>query len=186
MKILNIHSFYEALDQEILSVSVSAMKIGWRMYVAIMQMGSLIVSSKAFQKLRIVELYVLQRKVIQGSNKVNELMRDFIDSQVKDIGAEAYLDPPVVKYHKPGFLHNLTLTDECLKQANPGYLTYIEGILRCKKNRSREDLDAAELIYAFRLNHASYSKSELKRTMRYYLKSVMILNAEKGMIPEDI
>ena len=43
-------------------------------------------------------------------------MRSFIEDKIKDIGVEAFQEPPVVKYYKPSTLHNMTLSDECLDQ----------------------------------------------------------------------
>ena len=80
-----------------MSVSVSAQKNGWMMYINFLNSGSKLLSTKIFKKLNIVELFVLMRKVIKGGSKVNELMRSFIEDKIKDIGVEAFHDPPVVK-----------------------------------------------------------------------------------------
>ena len=99
------------------------------------------------------------QKVIKGGGKVNELMTSFIEDKIKDIGVEAFHDPPVVKYCKPSTLYNMTLSDECLDR-----IKYVEGHLRCKGNRTAQDLAAVELLYAFRLNRAvGVSSATLKR-----------------------
>ena len=61
---------------------------------------------------------MLMRKAVKGGHKVNELMRNPIEEKIKNIGVEAFLDPPVVKYYKPSTLHNMTLTDECLDRSH--------------------------------------------------------------------
>ena len=55
------------------------------------------------------------RKVIKGGARINELMRSFIEDKIKEIGVEAFQEPHVVKYYKPSTLHNMTLSDECLR-----------------------------------------------------------------------
>ena len=131
----NIHTFYEKLDEQVTSISVSAQKNGWMMYINFINTGSRLLSTRSFKKLNIVELFVLMRKVIKGGHKVNELMRSFIEEKIKSIGVEAFIDPPVVKYYKPSTLHNMTLTDECLERSHLEFMKYVEGQLRCKENR---------------------------------------------------
>ena len=90
----NIHIFYEKLDEEVTSVSMSARKNGWMLYINFINLGSRLLSTKSFKTLNIVELFVLMRKVINGGHKVNELMRSLIEEKIKNIGVEAFLDPP--------------------------------------------------------------------------------------------
>ena len=113
---------------------MSAQKTGWMMYINFINSRSMLLSTKSFKKLNIVELYVLMRKVIKGESKVNELMRSFIEEKIKDISVEAFQDPPVVKYYKPSTLHNMTLSDECLDISHLKFIKYVEGHLRCKGN----------------------------------------------------
>ena len=89
---------------------------------------------------------MLMRKMIEGGHKVNELMRSFIQEKIKNIGVEALLDPPVVKYYKPSNLHNMTLTDESLDRSHLEFIKYMESQLRCKENRTDQDLVAAEML----------------------------------------
>ena len=119
---------------------MSAQKTGWMMYINFFNSGSKLLSTKSFKKLNIVELYVLIRKVIKGGSKVNELMRSFIEDKIKDIGVEAFHDPPVVKYYKPSTLHNMTVSDECLDRRHMEFIKYVEGRLRSKGNITDQDL----------------------------------------------
>ena len=106
----------------------------------------------------------MMRKVIKGGNKVNELMRSFIEDKIKDIGVEAFHDPPVVKYYKPSTLHNMTVSDKCLDRSHLEFIKYVEGQLKCKSNRTDQDRATTELLYAFRLNRAvGVSSSTLKK-----------------------
>ena len=61
----NIHVFYKKLDELVTSVSLSAQKTGWMMYINFINSGSKLLSTKSFKKLNIVELYVMMRKVNQ-------------------------------------------------------------------------------------------------------------------------
>ena len=81
---------------------------------------------------------------------MNELMRSFIEEIIKEISVEAFQNPPVVKYYKPSTLHNMTLSDQCLDGSHLEFIKHVEGQLRCKRNRTDQDLAAAELLYAFR------------------------------------
>ena len=137
--------------------------------------------------MNIVELFVLMRKVIKGGGKVNELMRSFIEEKIKEISVEAFQDPPVVKYYKPSTLHNMTLSDECLDISHLEFIKYVEGQLRCKANRSSQDLAAAEVLYAFRLNRAiKVSVSTLKRESRLYLKPVYTMKEDGLEVLEQV
>ena len=158
---------------------MSAQKNGWMMYINFLNSGSKLLSTKSFKKLNIVELFVLMRKVIKGSSKVNELIKSYIEEKIKDINVEAFLDPPVVKYYKPSTLHNMTLSDECLDRSHLKFMKYVEGQLKCKDKITDQDLIAAELLYAFRLNRAmGVSSSTLKKESRYYLKPVFAISAD--------
>ena len=171
----DIHVFYDKFDELVTSVSVSAQKTGWMMYINFSNSGSKLLSTKSFKKLNIMELFVLMRKVIKGGNKVNELMRSLIEEKIKEISVEAFQSPPVVKYYKPSTLHNMTLSDECLDRSHLEFMKYVEGQLRCKSNRTDQDLAAAELLYAFRINRAiGVSSSALKKESRFYLKPVYV------------
>ena len=112
----NIHTFYETFSDQVTSVSMSAQKTGWMMFINFKDSGSKLLSTKSFKKMNIVELFVLMRKVIKGGGKVNELMRSFIQEKIKEISVEAFQEPLVVKYYKPSTLNNMTLSDECLDQ----------------------------------------------------------------------
>ena len=170
-----------------MSVSVSAQKSGWMMYIKFKDSGSKILSIKSFKKLNIVELFVLMKKVIKGGSKVYELMRSHIEEKIKDISVEAIQDPPVVKYYKPSTFHNMTLSDECLDRSHLEFIKYVEGQLRCKANKSSQDIAAAEKLYAFRLNRAiKVSVSTLKRESRIYLKPVYTLKEDGLEVLEQI
>ena len=153
-QLLDIHKFYEVFSDQVTNVSVSAQRSGWRMYINFKDSGSKLLSTKRFKKFNIVELFVLMRKVIKGGARINDLMRSLIEEKIKDIGVEAFQEPVVVKYYKPSTLHNMTPSDECLDQSHSQFMKYVEGQLRCKANRTKEDPTAVELLYAFRLNKA--------------------------------
>ena len=187
IKYPDIHVFYEKFYKLVTSVSVSDQKTGWMMYINFINSGSKLLSTKSFKKLNIVEMFVLMRKVIKGGSKVNELMRSFIEVKIKDIGVEAFQDPPVVKYYKPSTLHNMTLSNECLDRSHLKFIKYVEGQLRCKSNRTDRDLAAAGLLYAFRLNRAVWvSSSTLKKESRLYLKPVFDVRADDTEAIEQI
>ena len=169
----DIHKFYENFSDQVTNVSVSAQKSGWMMYINFKDSGSKLLSTKSFKKMNIVELFVLMKKVIKGGAKINELMRSFIEDKIKEIGVEAFQNPPVVKYYKPSTLHNMTLSDECLDRSHLEFMKYVEGQLRCKANRTKDDQAAAEMLYAFRLNRAvKVDLSTLKNEPRLYLRPV--------------
>ena len=183
----DIHKFYEVFSDQVTNVSVSAQKSGWRMYINFKDSGSKLLSTKSFKKLNIVELYVLMRKVIKGGARINELMRSFIEDKIKEIGVEAFQEPPVIKYYKPSTLHNMTLSDECLDQTHLQFMMYVEGQLRCKANRTKFDLEAAELLYAFRLNKAiKVDRSTLEKEPRYYLRPVYTVKDDGSEVLEEI
>ena len=183
----NIHTFYEIFSDQVTNVSVSAQKQGWMMYINFKDSGSKLLSTKSFNKMNIVELYVLMRKVIKGGAKVNELMRSLIEDKIKEINVEAFQDPLVVKYYKPSTLHNLTLSDECLERSHLEFMKYVEARLRCKANRTKEDQAAAEIIYAFRLNKAiKVSTTTLKEVPRLYMKPVFTVKADGSEETEKV
>ena len=183
----DIHKFYEVFSDQVTNVSVSAQKTGWRMYINFKDSGSKLLSTKSFKKLNIVELYVLMRKVIKGGARINELMRSFIEDKIKEIGVEAFQEPPVIKYYKPSTLHNMTLSDECLDQSHSQFMMYVEGQLRCKANRTKGDLAAAEMLYAFRLNKAiKVDRSTLEKEPRYYLRPVYTVKDDGSEVLEEI
>ena len=183
----DIHKFYEVFSDQVTNVSVSAQKSGWRMYINFKDSGSKLLSTKSFKKLNIVELYVLMRKVIKGGARINELMRSFIEDKIKEIGVEAFQEPPVIKYYKPSTLHNMTLSDECLDQSHLQFMMYVEGQLRCKANRTKGDLEAAEMLYAFRLNKAiKVDRSTLEKEPRYYLRPVYTVKDDGSEVLEEI
>ena len=166
---------------------MSAQKTWWMMFINFKDSGSKLLSTKSFKKMNIVELFGLMRKVIKGGGKVNELMRRRIEEKIKEISVEAFQDPPVVKYYKPSNLHNMTLSDECLDKSRLEFIKYFEGQLRCKTSRSSQDLVAAEILYAFRLNRAiKVSVSSLKKDSRLYLKPVYAVNEDGLAILEKI
>ena len=132
----NIHAFYEKFDELVTSISVSAQKNGWMMYINFLNSGSKWLSTKSFKKLNTVELFVLMRKVTKGGNKVNELMRSFIEDKMKYFGVEALHDPPIVKYYKPSTLHNMTLSDECLDRNHLEFIKYVKGHLKCQRQQN--------------------------------------------------
>ena len=73
----------------------------------------------------------------------------------------------------------MTLTDECLDRSHMEFIKYVEGQLRCKGNRTDQDLAVVELLYAFRLNRVvGVSSSTLKRESRLYLKPVFVVKAD--------
>ena len=72
----------------------------------------------------------------------------------------------------------MTLSDESLDRSHLQFMKYIEGQLKCKDNRTDQDLFTAELLYAFRLNRAmGVSKTTLKKKSRFYLKPVFAVKA---------
>ena len=183
----DIHKFYEVFSDQVTNVSVSAQRSGWMMYINFKDSGSKLLSTKSFKKLNIVELFVLMRKVIKGGARINELMRSFIEEKIKDIGVEAFQEPAVVKYYKPSTLHNMTLSDECLDQSHSEFMKYVEGQLRCKANRTKEDQAAAELLYAFRLNKAiKVDRSTLEREPRIYLRPVYTIKEDGSEVLEEV
>ena len=183
----DIHKFYEVFSDQVTNVSVSAQKSGWRMYINFKDSGSKLLSTRSFKKLNIVELFMLMRKVIKGGARINELMRSFIEDKIKEIGVEAFQEPPVVKYYKPSTLHNMTLSDECLDQSHSDFMKYVEGQFRCKANRTKEDQAAAELLYAFRLNKAiKVDRSTLEREPRIYLRPVYTIKEDGSEVLEEV
>ena len=183
----DIHKFYEVFSDQVTNVSVSAQKAGWRMYINFKDSGSKLLSTKSFKKLNIVELYVLMRKVIKGGAKINELMRSFIEDKIREIGVEAFQEPHVIKYYKPSTLHNMTLSDECLDQSHSDFMKYVEGQLRCKANRTKEDQAAAERLYAFRLNKAiKVDRATLEREPRIYLRPVYTTKEDGSEVLEVV
>ena len=125
--------------------------------------------------------------MIKGGGKINKLMRSFIEEKIKEISVEAFQDPLVVKYYKPSTLHNMTLSDEYLDKSHLEFIKYVEGQLRCKANRSCQDLAAAEVLYAFRLNRAiKVSGSTLMRESRLYLKPLYTLKEDGLEVLEQI
>ena len=58
-------------------------------------------------------------------------------------------------------------------------MKYVEGQLRCKDNRTDQDLVANKLLYAFMLNRAmGVSKTTLKKESRFYLKTVFAVKVD--------
>lgn len=104
----NIYEFYHELDKRITSVSASALNKGWIMYVNISDRGSKRLSSRIFKKINIVELFILQRKVISGGHKINELLREFIKGFITKYTPEAFYTPKVVEYYHHERLLNMT------------------------------------------------------------------------------
>ena len=183
----DIHKFYEVFSDQVTNVSVSAQKSGWRMYINFKDSGSKLLSTKSFKKLNIVEMFVLMRKVIKGGARINELMRSFIEDKIKEIGVEAFQEPPVIKYYKPSTLHNMTLSDECLDQSHSNFMKYVEGQLRCKANRTKEDQAAVERLYAFRLNKAiKVDRSTLEREPIIYLRPVYTIKEDGSEVLEEV
>ena len=73
----------------------------------------------------------------------------------------------------------MNLTDECLDRSHLEFIKYVEGQLRCKGNRTDQDLDAVEVLYAFRINRAvGVSVSTLKKESRLYLKPMYEVKAD--------
>ena len=55
----------------------------------------------------------------------------------------------------------------------------LKGQLRCKDNRTDQDLVVAKLIYVFRINRATgVSKTTVKKESRFYLKPVFAVKAD--------
>ena len=183
----DIHKFYEIFSNQVTNVSVSAQKSGWMMYINFKDSGSNLLSTKSFKKMNIVELFVLMKKVIKGGARINELMRSFIEDKIKDIGGKAFQELPVVKYYKPSTLHNMTLSDECLDKSHLEFVKYVEGQLRCKANRTKGDLAAAEMLYAFRLNRAiKVDLTTLKNETRFYLRPMYTVKEDGSKVLEEV
>lgn len=62
------------------------------------------------KKMNIIELFILQRKVIFGGHKMNELLREFIKGYLRKYTPEAFSTPKVVKYYHHERLQNMKLT----------------------------------------------------------------------------
>ena len=183
----DIHKFYENFSDEVTNVSVSAQKSGWMMYINFRDSGSKLLSTKSFKKMNIVEMFVLMKKVIKGGAKINELMRSFIEDKIREISVEAFQYPPVVKYYKPSTLHNMTLSNECLDGSQLEFMKYVEGQLRCKVNRTKEDQASAEMLYAFRLNRAiKVDVSTLRKEPRLYLRPVYTIKEVGSEVLEEV
>ena len=85
----------------------------------------------------------------------------------------------MVKYYKPSTFYNMTLTDEFLDRSHLKFIKYVEGQLRCKGNRTDQDLAAVVVLYAFRFNRAiRVSVFTLKKESRLYLKPVYEVKAD--------
>ena len=169
------------------NISVSAQKSGWMMYINFRDSGSKLLSTKSFKKMNIVELFVLMKKVIKGGEKINELMRSFIEDKIRKISVEAFQNPHVVKYYKPSPLHNMTLSDECLDRSHLEFMKYVESQLRCKANRTKDDQVAAEMLYAFRLNRAiKVDVSTLRKESRLYLRHVFTVKEDGSEVLEEV
>ena len=66
-------------------------------------------------------------------------------------------------------------------------MKYVEGQLRCKANRTKGDLEAAEMLYAFRLNKAiKVDRSTLEKEPRFYLRPVYIVKDDGSEVLEEI
>lgn len=163
----DIHLRYEILCELITSISVSTLEDGWRLFINFYQNGSQMISSKLLPKLDLTDLYVMKNKVISVGENANELIRDKIEDMIESIGVEVYSKPPVVKYYKNRSLHNMTLTDESLDRSRLEYIEYVEGQLRSKGERTTEKLEAAELLFAYRLNRKALWGDDLNQVTRY-------------------
>ena len=135
-------------------MSVQALSVGWQVIVNCISIGVRTVSSKFLQKRSLTELYVLKKKINERGPKVNELLRDMITRWMKDVGIEVHNNPAMVKYYKDDMLQHMNIEDVSLDSYSLSALEFVERSLRSKGYRTKENLNAAELIYDYRLNRA--------------------------------
>lgn len=87
-------------------------------------------STRIFKKMNIVELFILQHKIICGWHKIDELLREFIKNFIRNYTLEAFSTPKVVRYYHHEKLQNMTLTEQNPEGTMYSWLTYIESHLR--------------------------------------------------------
>ena len=184
----DIHEFYHMLDDRITSVSASNLKDAWLMYVNTVYQPSLRMSSRIFKKMNIVELFILKRKLISHGHPINELLREHLCQALRDYSPVAFDQPACVKYYNSERLQNLTLSEDHLEASKYSWLTYIESRLRGKgERRTAQDLEAAEVIYAFRLNrNMDVDEKQMRETFRAYEFTVWVPGQDGVDITEDI
>lgn len=107
----NIHEFYHMFDNRFSSVSASALKKGWVMYVNLVDRAALRLSTRMFKKMNIVELFVLKNKIITTGGPINELLRERMHVALREFTPSAFDQPPCVKYYHGRRLQNLTLAE---------------------------------------------------------------------------
>ena len=135
-------------------MSVLALSVGWQIIINCTSIGVKTVSSQFLQKRSLTELYVLKKKINQRGPKVNELLRDMLTRWMEDVGVEVHNNPAMVKYYKDDMLQHMNIEDVSLDSYSLSALEFVERSLRSKGYRTKEKLNAAELIYAYRLNRA--------------------------------
>lgn len=101
-------------------------------------------------------------------------MRGYIEDRMKSISEEAFSNPLVVKYYKNRSLHTMILTDESMYRSKLEFMRYVESNLRIKEKRTSQDREAAELLYAFRLNRVIGVCVTTKAINRVYKEPVYI------------
>ena len=66
-------------------------------------------------------------------------------------------------------------------------MKYVEGQLRCKANRTKDDQAAVEMLYAFRLNRAiKVDLTTLKNEPRFYLRPVYTVKEDGSEALEEV
>lgn len=183
----DIHEFYEKLNERVTSVSASKLKKGWIMYVNLIDHRALRLSSRMFKKMNVVELFVLKSKIINTGGPINELLRERLHEALREYSPEAFTSPACVKYYHGRTLQNLTLSEAHMAATQYNMLMYIESRLRGKKERrTAQDLDAAELIYAMRLNlKMEVCEKDMRETTRAYNEIVWVPGPDGTSITED-
>ena len=74
----NIEQYQNALDYSITSVSISAVRAGWRIFINFRNNDAVIISSATLLNRSLVELFVCQKKIPEGGSAVNEFLRERI------------------------------------------------------------------------------------------------------------
>ena len=150
----SIHQYHNALDHEITAMSVLALSVGWQVIVNCISIGVKTVSSQFLQKRSLTELYVLKKKIHGRGPKVNELLRDMITRWMEDVGIELHNNPAMVKYYKDDMFQHMNIEYVSLDSYSMSALEFVKRSLRSKGYLTKEKLNVAELIYAYRLNRA--------------------------------
>ena len=187
----DLHKYFQALSTQITSVSVNVQRDGWRILMSLKQFPSeyTIISKKFLSYRSLTELFVMRNKVLtKGSSmsaNVNELLKDDMKKLLVTVGVEVQRSPFVVKYFKNDLMHTLNISDADLSRTNWEYLTYIERKLRHKGYKTTEKSEAAEMIYAYRLNRVALRGGNMETVTRQYPVGFM-QPTQFGLSDEDM